>query len=166
MIGTQAIHSPPPPVYRTFSWRPSTPIALGRGGVKQGRNAEINRSIECLCDFLPQIGHAFVSLCLYSLHPVSSKADRAVLLAFFKATNGPRWNLKSGWQTDSDIKNWYGVRVDLLGRVSTLELSGNGLIGECIFVYAALYAQLCVSWFTRSTGVGHVGRSFFALFYK
>ncbi|CAM9901173.1 unnamed protein product, partial [Pylaiella littoralis] len=59
----------------------------------------------------------------------SSNSDRAVLLAFFEATNGPAWNNNSGWGTYADIKDWCGVSVDEGGRVVKLELSGNGLNG-------------------------------------
>ncbi|CAN0069798.1 unnamed protein product [Pylaiella littoralis] len=58
-----------------------------------------------------------------------SKSSREVLLTFFEATNGSAWKVNSGWGTTADISHWYGVSVDTWGRVSKLELSGNGLNG-------------------------------------
>lgn len=62
-------------------------------------------------------------------------------MALFEATNGPKWIIKSGWNTDADISDWYGVTVDSWGRVSTLELRGNGLTGACIL-------DTCRAWHT------------------
>ena len=61
---------------------------------------------------------------------VGQADDRAVLVALYTATDGPNWNDNRNWLTDADLNNWYGVRVDTNGRVSSLYLKGNGLTGN------------------------------------
>lgn len=68
-------------------------------------------------------------------------ADRVVLLALFKATNGTNWKIKRGWDKDVEIEEWYGVRVDDWGRVKKIELSGNGLTGACILFSSSTLAD-------------------------
>ena len=53
--------------------------------------------------------------------------DRAALVAFYEATDGPNWVNSENWLTDAPLKDWYGVEVDTYGpgRVRTLDLSGR-----------------------------------------
>ena len=55
--------------------------------------------------------------------------DRAALIAFYMATNGPNWKNKTNWLTDAPLDKWYGVDVDVFGRVIAINLNGNGLQG-------------------------------------
>ena len=55
--------------------------------------------------------------------------DRAALIAFYMATNGPNWKNKTNWLTDAPLDKWHGVDVDVLGRVIAINLNGNGLQG-------------------------------------
>lgn len=62
---------------------------------------------------------------------MNSSDDRRVLLELFRATGGPSWTNKEGWDTSEAISNWHGVTVDQDdGRVIKLELRRNGLQGE------------------------------------
>ena len=56
-------------------------------------------------------------------------ADRAALVAFYHATNGPNWRDSQNWLTDAPLDSWAGVRVDEAGRVSELQLIQNNLSG-------------------------------------
>ena len=75
--------------------------------------------------------------------------DRAVLVALYKATDGPNWTISTNWLSDKPLREWYGVGTDANGRVTRLELYairtssgdtvgigssgipvGNGLSGE------------------------------------
>jgi Leucine-rich repeat (LRR) protein len=56
-------------------------------------------------------------------------SDRLALEALFKCTGGANWKDKGGWMTDADLGEWEGVTVDAEGRVTELELDGNGLAG-------------------------------------
>jgi len=56
-------------------------------------------------------------------------SDRLALEAFFKSTGGANWTNKTGWMTDAELGDWHGVTVDEEGRVTTLDLRGNGLAG-------------------------------------
>lgn len=69
-------------------------------------------------------------LSLYGLflRAESAKPDREALLAIFEATSGPEWKTQKGWD-DIDIRDWYGVTVDMKGRVMELKLPDNGLSG-------------------------------------
>ena len=58
--------------------------------------------------------------------PVS---DRDVLAALYEATDGPTWTNSQNWLTDAPLEEWHGVGVDGEGRVTYLDLNGNGLTG-------------------------------------
>ena len=56
--------------------------------------------------------------------------DRAALEALYHATGGPNWNNTGNWLSDRPIGEWYGVTVNAEGRVATLFMQGNNLIGS------------------------------------
>lgn len=54
--------------------------------------------------------------------------DREALIAIYNATDGPNWF--NTWDLSSiDISTWNGVVLDGDGRVATLDLSSNNLVG-------------------------------------
>ena len=57
-------------------------------------------------------------------------SDREALVALYEATDGPNWTNSENWLTDSPLAEWHGVWVDREGRVTRLELGGNGLAGR------------------------------------
>ncbi len=61
--------------------------------------------------------------------------DRAALVALYDATGGAGWTDSTNWRTSAPLGEWFGVTTDTAGRVTALELAGNGLIG---FIPAAL----------------------------
>ncbi len=56
-------------------------------------------------------------------------ADRAALEAFYLLTGGPGWIDRTNWRTPAPLGDWHGVTTDRTGRVTRLELPGNGLAG-------------------------------------
>ena len=50
--------------------------------------------------------------------------------AFFQIAGGSGWTNSDGWRGDGLLEEWYGVSVDSQGRVTALDLSGNGLEGR------------------------------------
>ena len=60
----------------------------------------------------------------------TADTDREALIALYNATDGQNWIADHNWMTDAPIADWYGVEVDLQGRVVKLVLSGNRLSGE------------------------------------
>lgn len=56
--------------------------------------------------------------------------DRAALVALYQVTDGPNWVNNDGWLTDAPLRNWHGVDTDASGRVVTLNLDLNGLVGR------------------------------------
>ncbi len=48
--------------------------------------------------------------------------DRAVLIALYEATDGPRWTRRDNWLTDAPLGDWYGVSTNGQGRVTALDL--------------------------------------------
>ena len=62
--------------------------------------------------------------------PSIQAADRAVLKAFYTATNGPNWQYKTNWDTIDTAPWLYGVFVDTDGRVTGIRLDGNRLSGQ------------------------------------
>ena len=57
-------------------------------------------------------------------------ANRAALVALYQAAGGPNWTYNDGWLTNAPLSDWYGVSTDGQGRVTTLNLIGNNLVGE------------------------------------
>ena len=59
----------------------------------------------------------------------SAASDRAVLETLYDATGGPDWIDNTNWKGASPLGEWFGVTTDTAGRVTRLELPGNGLAG-------------------------------------
>ena len=57
-------------------------------------------------------------------------SDGAALTALYDAAGGESWRNSDGWLYVDDLSQWHGVTTDAEGRVTELDLGGNGLIGE------------------------------------
>ena len=55
--------------------------------------------------------------------------DCAALVALYEATGGDNWTDNANWLSDAPLGEWFGVSTDDEGRVTSLELDGNGLSG-------------------------------------
>ena len=62
--------------------------------------------------------------------PFCNEGDREALVSLYEATVGPDWDRSTGWPGDDALDDWHGVSADSLGRVTTLDLSDNGLAGR------------------------------------
>ena len=60
----------------------------------------------------------------------SVATDRAALIAFYNATDGPNWTNNRNWLSTMPLDQWHGVGTERNGRVTELVLHDNGLIGE------------------------------------
>ena len=58
------------------------------------------------------------------------EGDRAALEVLYDSTGGVAWTNGTNWKTSAPLRDWYGVTTDAAGRVTQVELSGNGLNGE------------------------------------
>ena len=59
-----------------------------------------------------------------------SAADRAALVAFYNATDGPNWRNNANWLSATEpIGDWHGVTTNADGRVTVLDLGRNDLSG-------------------------------------
>ena len=61
--------------------------------------------------------------------PFCHEADAAVLESLYSSASGSTWSLSDGWLQPGPLSDWHGVETDSVGRVTVLELSGNGLSG-------------------------------------
>ena len=52
------------------------------------------------------------------------------LVALHAETGGLDWANAENWLSDRPLRAWYGVETDLVGRVTRLNLAGNGLKGR------------------------------------
>ena len=57
-------------------------------------------------------------------------ADVTVLKSLYELSGGSAWTASDGWLGDGTVEEWHGVSADSLGRVTMLDLSGNGLAGR------------------------------------
>ena len=66
--------------------------------------------------------------------PVSDSSgdarDRAVLMEFYNATDGPNWVDNTNWNTNAPLNQWHGVSTGANGGVTRLMLERNGLRGS------------------------------------
>jgi len=53
--------------------------------------------------------------------------DRAALVSFYEATDGPNWVNSENWLTDAPLSEWFGVSVNDAGAVTALETYANNL---------------------------------------
>ncbi|CAM9533498.1 unnamed protein product, partial [Hapterophycus canaliculatus] len=58
-----------------------------------------------------------------------AQTDRDALLALYDATDGPKWTNNTSWNTDADLSEWHGVKLNGEGRVAELSLDENNLRG-------------------------------------
>ena len=59
-----------------------------------------------------------------------NRFDLIVLESLREATGGANWIRSDGWFETHATSEWYGVHADSLGRVTRLDLNGNGLKGR------------------------------------
>ena len=58
-----------------------------------------------------------------------TEPDRATLEVLYQSTGGSRWTRSDGWLSDDPLGQWYGVETDSTGRVTSIRLGGNNLVG-------------------------------------
>jgi hypothetical protein len=75
---------------------------------------------------LPCYGAIF--LLLYDERTQGSQ-EQLALETFYDATNGDSWTDNTGWNTASDLNNWFGVTATSSTVVTVLNLNGNNLAG-------------------------------------
>ena len=63
------------------------------------------------------------------IYDCSDDRDRAVLVDFYNATDGPNWTSSNNWLSDKPLHEWAGVTTNHLGRVTRLTLHGRNLNG-------------------------------------
>ncbi len=66
--------------------------------------------------------------------------DRAVLVAFYEAMDGPNWNDNTNWLSDKPIGDWYGITTDNSGRVIRIFFWYGGLKGQLPLQFGDLTA--------------------------
>jgi hypothetical protein len=59
-----------------------------------------------------------------------SSSEQTALEEFYDATNGDSWTSSTGWNTDSDLNNWFGVTATSSTVVTYISLNINNLAGE------------------------------------
>ena len=62
--------------------------------------------------------------------PFCNESDEDALGSLFETAGGAGWTKDQGWLDGPVLSGWYGVSADALGRVTALELTGNGLSGR------------------------------------
>lgn len=72
----------------------------------------------------------------------TATTDREALVALFQATNGDGWNRKDNWETNAELSQWHGVKVNEQDRVVELVLENNNLRGMYVCRYTNNYFLL------------------------
>ena len=60
----------------------------------------------------------------------AARQDRDALVAFYHATDGPNWNVRTNWLSDASLNAWHGVTAGPQGRVTQVFMLRNNLDGE------------------------------------
>ena len=55
--------------------------------------------------------------------------ERDILVALYRATDGPNWVNSDNWLTDAPLRSWYGVVVNGERRLVKIDLARNNLSG-------------------------------------
>ena len=61
--------------------------------------------------------------------PADAPQDLGPLIALYNSTNGPNWRDNDNWLTDRPLYDWFGLKVNIDGRVTEIDLGGNWLDG-------------------------------------
>ena len=61
---------------------------------------------------------------------VNGNPERGALIALYHATNGPAWSVQSNWLSAEPLSEWYGIRTNDAGRVTSIALGFNNLSGR------------------------------------
>ena len=59
----------------------------------------------------------------------SNEQDSLALVALYQSTEGSSWTDKSNW-LQGPVSSWFGISVNQEGRVTEVDLQGNGLFGS------------------------------------
>ena len=78
----------------------------------------------------PVVSASMVAADALATAATSIGRDRAALVAFYHATNGPGWINSENWMSNEPLDEWWGVSADSSGAVRGLILHGNDLTGE------------------------------------
>lgn len=62
--------------------------------------------------------------------PFCNEPDKEALELLFETAGGSGWTSSDRWLETQALEEWHGVTADTLGRVSVLDLGGNGLAGK------------------------------------
>ncbi len=58
------------------------------------------------------------------------EVDKRALATLYEVANGAGWTRSDGWPYGEDLDRWHGVSTGSDGRISGLDLTGNGLSGR------------------------------------
>ena len=58
------------------------------------------------------------------------EVEKRALATLYEVADGPGWTRSDGWPNGEDLDGWHGVSTGSDGRVSVLDLTGNGLSGR------------------------------------
>lgn len=56
--------------------------------------------------------------------------ERARLIELYNSTNGDSWVDNTNWCSEEPLNEWYGIKTDKSGNVTSINLSNNNLTGE------------------------------------
>ncbi|KAL7425957.1 hypothetical protein ACHAXM_000241, partial [Skeletonema potamos] len=104
---------------------------------------DLLNSPQCYCDFFNYVGHkltpkalpfpeetSFSNPCGQGNWYSSIEDEKVSLMAIYDETNGQKWKHNSGWMTESDHCQWYGISCDHEGYVTSIDLRDNNLEGQ------------------------------------
>ena len=64
---------------------------------------------------------------LYSLYYENKEKQK--LIDLYRQTNGDTWTNNTNWCSNKPLNEWYGIQIDELGYVTSIDLSNNNLTG-------------------------------------
>ena len=114
----------------TLTWSSTSGRARDHSGHRPGVHFGLAESVAERDHDLPHHGYGSGRTdATASVTVTVSVSERAVLMALYQFTGGPDWFKSTNWGSSRPLRYWHGVIVDDDGRVTELELGGNGLTG-------------------------------------
>lgn len=81
---------------------------------------------------LPDLTLRSADLIVFVVSEEDLAAEKEALRAFYDSLGGDLWNVRQFWFSDAsdDLERWFGIDLNEGGRIQSIRLTGNNLIGN------------------------------------
>lgn len=73
---------------------------------------------------------------------IDQSDECACLVEIYRALNGEEWFRNDNWCSKRPLSEWYGVKLNVDGKVSKLQLDSNNVSGPQNYIQIEIYVLL------------------------